>query len=65
MSLNDPPSVWKQFYFFNLFVAVLGLRNCMGFSLAVESRSYSLAAAHGLLIAVVSLVMEHGSVVVV
>ena len=37
------------FFFFNLFLAVLGLRCCTGFSLAV---------VHGLLLAVASLV-EH------
>ena len=36
-----------------------GLCCCMGFSLVVASRGYSLVAGHGLLIAVASLV-EHG-----
>ena len=44
------------FFFLILFFAVLGLHYCTGFSLA---------AVHGLLIAVVSLITEHGSVVVV
>ena len=42
-----------------LFLAVLGLPCCVGFSLAVESRSYSLVVGHGLFIAVASLVSEH------
>ena len=42
-----------------LFLAVLGLRCCVGFSLIVGSRGYPLVAAHRLLIAVASLV-EHG-----
>ena len=52
-------------FFFNLFLAVLGLRYCTGSSLAAERRSYSLAAVHEVLIPAVSLVMERGSVVVV
>ena len=44
---------------FFLFLAVLRLRCSTGFSLAVESGGHSLGAAHGLLIAVASLV-EHG-----
>ena len=47
----------KQIMF--LFLAVLGLRCCTGFSLVVVSRGYSLIATHGLLIAVVSLAAEH------
>ena len=52
-----------------LFLAVLGLRCCVGFSLVAVSASYSLVVVHGLLIAVASLVgglaLEHvGSVVV-
>ena len=43
-----------------LFLAVLGLRCCMGFSLVVESRTYFLVAVHWLLITVSSLVGEHG-----
>ena len=42
------------------FLTVLGLHCCVGFSLVVASRGYSLAAVHGLVIAVDSLV-EHGS----
>ena len=40
---------------------MLGFHYCTGFSLAAESRGYSLAAVHGLLIAVVSLITEHSS----
>ena len=40
---------------FYLFLAVLGLRCCMGFSLAAENGDYSLDVVHGLLIAVTSL----------
>ena len=39
---------------------MLGLRCSVGFSLVVASGDYSLVAVHGLLIAVVSLVAEHG-----
>ena len=38
---------------------MLGLCCCMGFSLVVTSRHYSLAVVCGLLIMVVSLVAEH------
>ena len=52
------------FFFFLIFVylflAVLGLCCSAGFSLVVTSGGYSLVAGHGLLIAVVSLVAEHG-----
>ena len=47
----------KQIIF--LFLAVLGLCCCTGFSLVVVSRACSLIAMHGLLIAVVSLAAEH------
>ena len=36
-------------------MAVLGLRCCMGFSLAAENGDYSLDVVHGLLVAVTSL----------
>ena len=39
---------------FYLFLAVLGLRYCVGFSLAAEDGDYSLDVAHGLLVAVTS-----------
>ena len=53
-------SLLKVFILFiYLFLAVLGLRCCEGFSLVVVSRSYFLVAVHGLLIAVASLVAEH------
>ena len=44
------------------FLAVLVLCCCMGFSLVVESRGYSLLVVSGLLIEVASLVVELGSV---
>lgn len=45
-------------FFFNVFIlAMLGLH---GFSLFAASRGYSLIVAHGLLMAVASLVPEHG-----
>ena len=62
---------WKQYYlihffdldaislFVYLFLAVLGVCGCTGFSLVVASRSYSLGAVHGLLIATASLLAEH------
>ena len=46
--------------FICLFLAVLGLFCCVGFSLVAESRDYSLVPMHGLLIAVASPVSEHG-----
>ena len=42
-----------------LFLAVLGLRCHVGFSLVVESEGYSLAAVRRLLITVTNLVAEH------
>ena len=42
-----------------LFLAVLGLCRCAGFSLVAASRDYSSVLVHGLLIAMVSLVAEH------
>ena len=48
------------FFFKNrLFLAVLGLRCCTGFSLVAVRRGYSLVAMHRLLIVVASLVVEH------
>ena len=47
-------------YIIYLFLAVLGLCCCTGFSPVVASRVYSLVAAHRLLIVVASLVAEHG-----
>ena len=41
-------------------LAVLGPHCCMGFSLAVASRGYSLGAVHRLLIVVASLAVDHG-----
>ena len=46
--------------FFILFLAVLGLRCCGGFSLVAASRVCSLVAAYRLPIAVAFLVVEHG-----
>ena len=43
-----------------MFLAVLSLPFCAAFSLVAASRGYSLAAMHGLLIAVASLVVGHG-----
>ena len=44
--------------FFNLFLAMLSLHCCVGFSLVVANRGYSLVAVHRLLIAVASLILE-------
>ena len=49
----------KKIKLIYLFLAVLGLHCCRGFSLTVESGGYSLVVAHRLLIVVASLV-EHG-----
>ena len=47
----------KKFY---LFIAVLGLRCCLGFSLGAAGGGYSLVVVHRLLTEVASLVAEHG-----
>ena len=46
-------------YVINLFLTVLGLRSYVGFSLVVASGGYSSFTVCRLLIAVVSLVVEH------
>ena len=46
--------------FIYLFLAVLGLHCCLGFSSLVASRGYSLLAVLGLLILLASLLAEHG-----
>ena len=46
-------------FFIYLFLSVLGLRCCMGFSPVAASRGYSLVAVCRLLTAVVLLVAEH------
>ena len=48
------------FHFIYLFFALLSLLCCVGFSLVVASGISSLVAVLGLLIAVASLVEEHG-----
>ena len=65
--LSHHGSPWNKFniYLFIvvlicLVLAVLDLRCCLGFSLSAVSGGYSLAAVHGLLIVVASLVAEHG-----
>ena len=50
--------IHTQFYF--LFLAVLGLGCCASFSLVATSGSYSQVVAFRLLIAVASLMAEHG-----
>ena len=61
MAIHNKVEVVQFFkiYVFNLFLAVLGLCCCIGFSLFVVSRDYPLAAVHRLLIAVASLIVEH------
>ena len=49
-------------FFFNLFVPVLGILGCAGFSLAVVSGVYSPAAVWGLRIAGASLLRSTGSI---
>ena len=44
----------------DLFLVVLSLRCCMGCSLVVVSRGYSVVAVCGLLIVVASLFVENG-----
>ena len=47
-------------FFIYLFLAMLGLGCCVGFSLVAASEGCSLASVHGLAIARASLVGEHG-----
>ena len=49
-----------SFFSFYLLLAVLDLCCCLGFTLLVVSRGYSLVAACGLFIAAAPLVAEHG-----
>ena len=51
---------FKKNVFIYLLLAVLGLRCCAGFSLAVGSGACSLVAVRWLLAEVASLVAEHG-----
>ena len=53
--LGTPTLLLKKVLFY-LFLVVLGLRWCMGFSLVAVNGVYSLVALHKLLIAVASLV---------
>ena len=53
-------SVFSLTLVFNLFLAVLGLHCCVGFSLVVVSRGYSLVEVHWLLITTAPLAVEHG-----
>ena len=48
-------------HFLSLFLAVLGLRSCSGFSLVVASRGYSLVVVHQSLTVVASFVKAPGS----
>ena len=57
-SVGDSLPPWNLF-FIHLFLAVLGLCCCVGFSLVVASWCYSLVVVCRLLIAVASLVAEH------
>ena len=50
----------KKIILFIYFFTLLGLCGCVGFSLAVTSRGYSLVVVSGLLIAVASLVAVPG-----
>ena len=52
-------ALWKNNFIY-LFLAVLGLCCCSGFSLVVEGGGYSLVTVCGLLITVASVVVEHG-----
>ena len=63
VSEKEKNSTHMVFFFLTLFIylflAVLGLRRCAGFSLVAERGCYSVAMLHRLPIAVASLV-EHG-----
>ena len=48
------------FYCIYLFLALLGLYCCVGFSLAIAKRGYSLIIMHRPLFVMASLVAEHG-----
>ena len=50
---------FKHLLFVYLFLVVLGLSRCAGFSLVALSGGCSLFAVHGLLTALVSLAAEH------
>ena len=50
----------KFIYFIYLFLAVLGLRCCVRAFSSCGERGLLFVAVHGLLIAVASLVVEHG-----
>ena len=52
---------FPNFFLSYLFMAVLGLCCCVGFSLVAVSWVYTLVIVHGLLVAVVSLVAELGA----
>ena len=49
-----------HYFLIYLFLAVLGLYCCVGFSRVAASKGYSLVVARRLLIVVASLVVEHG-----
>ena len=62
---------WRIEFYFNLiyffilnfiylFLSVLDISSCMGFSLVNKSGGYSLVGVNGPLIAMASLVSEHG-----
>ena len=53
-------SFLKKFYFIYLFLAVLGLRCCTWALSSCGERGLLFAVVRGLLIAVASLVAEHG-----
>ena len=53
-----PLSLLESLLFY-LFLSVLGLRCCVGFSLIEASGGYSLVVVYSLLIVVASLVAEH------
>ena len=60
-----PSEFHSEFFkknFIYLFLAVLVLRRCIIFSQVAEIEGYSLAAVHGLLIVVASLVAEQQAV---
>ena len=52
--------IYCALYFFNLFLAMLGLHCCAIFPLVWQSRGYSLAVVCGLLIVAASLVVDLG-----
>ena len=53
-------TTFRMYFFLNLFLAALGLRCCTGAFSSHGEQGLLFVVVHGLLIAVASLVAEHG-----